>query len=80
MSRTRTRGRAGDARISLSLAVLIGSAAFLLGLVAGDALSQDQEVRDARGAAAAASTVQELPPEWAWERDAVSFDHMFRKK
>ena len=80
MSRTRTRGHLGDGRISLSLAVLIGSAAFLLGLVAGDALSQNQEIRASLGAAAAPSAVQELPPEWAWERDAVTFDHMFRKK
>ncbi|MEE9282108.1 MAG: hypothetical protein V3V67_18230 [Myxococcota bacterium] len=80
MSRTRTRGLAGDGRISLSLAVLIGSTAFLIGLVAGDALSQDQKVRASLGAAATASAVPELPPEWAWERDAVTFDHMFRKK
>ncbi len=80
MSRTRTSGRVGDGRISLGLAVLIGSAAFLLGLVAGDALSQNQEVRASLGAPAAPSAVQELPPEWAGERDAVTFDHMFRKK
>ena len=80
MSRTGKGRHVGDGRNSLSLAVLIGSAAFLLGLVAGDALSQDQEVRAALGAAATSSAVQELPPEWAWERDAVTFDHMFRKK
>lgn len=77
MSRERIRGRTSGGGISPSLAALIGSAAFLLGLLAGDALSHDPNVRAAR---APATIVTELPPEWAWERPPVTFDHMFRKK
>lgn len=77
MSRVGIRGRAKGGGISPSFAALIGSAAFLLGLLAGDALSHDRGVRAVR---APAKVVSELPPEWAWERPPVTFDHMFRKK
>ncbi len=71
-----TRERNG--KISVTLAVMIGSAAFLLGLLAGDALSHDRKPLElaARHKAVLAT---ELPPEWVWEREAITFDHMFRK-
>ena len=65
--------RERDGRISLTLALMIGSVAFLLGLVAGDALSHDREP----GALAVLAT--ELAPEWVWDREAITFDHLFRK-
>ncbi len=70
--------RERDGRISLTLAVMIGSGAFLLGLFAADALSYDREPAEL-AEHRRAEQAGELPPEWVWERDAVTFDHMFRK-
>ncbi len=67
-----------DSRISFVLAVMIGSGAFLLGLLAADALSYDRTTGELAGHYRA-EQASELPPEWVWEREAITFDHMFRK-
>ena len=67
-----------DSRISLTLAVMIGSVAFLLGLLAADALSDDREPGELAGHPRAGLAV-ELPREWVCQREAITFDHMFRR-
>jgi hypothetical protein len=77
MVRQRTNGRERDGRISLTLAAVIGSAAFLLGLFAADALSQDRGSAASAHPARAVRAAPELPREWVWDREAVNFDDMF---
>lgn len=64
MVRQRTSGRESDGRISLTLAAVIGSAAFLLGLFAGDAPFQDREIGASAQLARAVRPAPELPREW----------------
>ena len=70
--------RERDGRISLTLAAMIGSMAFLLGLLAADALSYDREPGEL-AAERRAVVAAELPPEWVWERETITFKDMFRK-
>ncbi len=79
MVRQRTSRRESDGRISLTLAAVIGSAAFLLGLFAGDALSQDREIGASAHPARFVRPGPEVPREWGWDREVVSFDDMFAK-
>ncbi len=66
-------------RISLGLAILIGSAAFLLGLLAGAAPSHAPGTAATDLRAPALNASPELPREWVWEREALTFEHMFRR-
>ncbi len=67
-------------RISLRLAILIGSTAFLLGLLAGNAPSHDPGTGATDERAPALSAPPELPREWVWERETLTFEQMFRRK
>lgn len=67
-------------RISLGLAILIGSAAFLLGLLAGAAPSHDPGTGATDERAPELSAPLELPREWIWQREALTFEQMFRRK
>ena len=67
-------------RTVLGLALLIGSAAFLLGLLAGDAPSHASGTGATDLHARALSAPPELPREWVWEREALTFEQMFRRK
>jgi hypothetical protein len=79
MVRQRTGGRESNGGISLALAAVIGSAAFLLGLFAADALSQGREIGASAQPARAVRPAPELPRKWVWDREAVNFDDMFVK-
>ncbi len=67
-------------RTVLGLAILIGSAAFLLGLLAGDAPSHASGTGATDLHARALSAPPELPREWVWEREALTLEQMFRRK
>ena len=72
--------RERDTGISLAKVALIGSAAFLFGLFAGSALSDDRRPSAAGELGPALAATPELPREWVPEREAISFDHMFRSR
>ncbi len=67
-------------RTVLGLAILIGSAAFLLGLLAGAAPSHAPGTGATDLGAPALNAPPELPREWVWEREALTFEQMFRRK
>ncbi len=79
MAREKTNQRERDWGVPLSQAVMIASVAFLFGLLAGQALSHDGEVSAVGEPRPVFAAAPELPREWALEREAVTFDHMFRK-
>jgi len=67
-----------DAGISLTRAVLIGSALLLFGLLAERALSHDRQLSAVGELGPALAATTELSREWVPARDAITFDHMFR--
>ena len=72
------RERGGS--ISLTKVVLIGSVALLFGLLAARGLSHDRQPRAVEELGPALAAAPKLPAEWVLEREAVTFDHMFRSK
>jgi hypothetical protein len=70
--------REHDADISLTKIILIGSATFLFVLFAAGALSHERQLGAAGEPGPELAATPELPREWVPEREAVTFDHMFR--